>query len=111
MGKTAVFCISVLNRLQKDPNPISALVLCHTRELAHQISKEFERLGKYRHDVRAETLYGGVPMETHKELLKKNPPHIIVGTPGRVLDLANRGFLKFNNLKFFIMDECDKMLL
>ncbi len=45
MGKTAVFCISVLNRLQKDPDASSCLVLCHARELAHQISKEFERLG------------------------------------------------------------------
>lgn len=44
-------------------------------------------------------------------MLKKNPPHIVVGTPGRVLDLANRGALKFNNLKFFVLDECDKMLL
>lgn len=78
MGKTAVFCISVLNRLQKDPAPLSALVLCHTRELAHQICKEFERLGKYRHDVRAEKIYGGVSLETHKEMLKKNPPHVLL---------------------------------
>jgi len=48
MGKTAVFVISVLQRLAKDPLPISAIILCHTRELAHQIHKEFERLGKYR---------------------------------------------------------------
>jgi len=79
--------------------------------LAHQISKEFERLGKYRHDVRAETIFGGVSIETHKDMLKKNPPHIVVGTPGRVLDLVNRKALNFSNLKFFILDECDKMLL
>jgi len=44
-------------------------------------------------------------------MLKKNPPHILVGTTGRVLDLVERGYLKFTNLKFFILDECDKMLL
>ena len=76
MGKTAVFCITVLNRLQKDPESQSALVLCHTRELAHQIKKEFERLGKYRTDVKTEAIYGGVPIEQHKEMLKKNPPHV-----------------------------------
>ena len=77
MGKTAVFVISVLNRMQKDPSAVSALVLCHTRELAHQISKEFERLGKYRNDLRTETIFGGVSIETHKDMLKKNPPHVI----------------------------------
>lgn len=44
-------------------------------------------------------------------MLKKNPPHVVVGTPGRVLDLVNRKCLDFTNLKFFILDECDKMLL
>jgi len=68
-------------------------------------------LGKYRSDVKCETIFGGVSIEEHKTMLKKNPPHIVVGTPGRVLDLVNRGALKFNNLKFFILDECDKMLL
>jgi superfamily II DNA/RNA helicase len=63
MGKTAVFVISILNRLQKDPKPLSALILCHARELAHQISKEFNRLGKYRLDLKTETIYGGVPID------------------------------------------------
>jgi len=44
-------------------------------------------------------------------MLKNNPPHIVVGTPGRVLDLVKRGYLDLKNLKFFILDECDKMLL
>lgn len=66
MGKTAVFVISLLNRLEKDPQPISGLILCHTRELAHQITKEFERLGKYRSDVKCETIFGGVSIEEHK---------------------------------------------
>jgi len=61
--------------------------------------------------VKSETIYGGVPIENHKNMLKNNPPHIIVGTPGRVLDLSRRGILDFKNLKFFVLDECDQMLL
>lgn len=63
MGKTAVYIISILNRLQPNPAPLTGLVLVHTRELTQQIQKEFERLGKFRTDITSNVVYGGVPLD------------------------------------------------
>jgi len=63
MGKTAVFVLTILQRLSKDAPPLSALVLCHTRELAYQINKEFIRLGKYLKEIKTRVIYGGEPIE------------------------------------------------
>jgi ATP-dependent RNA helicase UAP56/SUB2 len=82
----------------------------HTRELAFQIKKEFDRFTKYFKDVTTEVIYGGVPKKQHIKMLKDSPPTVIVGTPGRILDLVKGGHLKLDRLKFFILDECDKML-
>jgi len=110
MGKTAVFVLAVLQSLDaRKPDPVSALVLCHTKELAYQIHREFERLGKYLTAIKSQVFYGGVPLEKDKEKLNENPA-IVVGTPGRILDLYRRKLLKFDKLRFFILDECDKML-
>jgi len=84
MGKTAVFVLSILHQLDFDGDKPQCLVLCHTRELAFQITKEFERLGKYFLTMKTETLYGGVPLPPQKERLTQDPPHVVVGTPGRV---------------------------
>lgn len=110
MGKTAVFALSVLHSLDaKKPDSISALVLCHTKELAYQIHREFERLGKYLTTIKSEVFFGGIPIEKDKEKLSKNPA-IVVGTAGRILDLWRRGFMKFDKLRYFILDECDRLL-
>jgi len=98
MGKTAVFVLSVLHLLEKAPEPISCLVLCHTKELAYQIHKEFERLGKFLPAIKSAVFIGGEPIADHQKKLEKDAPAIIVGT----LDLKK--------LRFFILDECDKML-
>lgn len=111
MGKTAVFVLTVLHQLEEKPDPVSVLILCHTRELAFQIKREFDRFSKYL-KVKTEVIYGGVPKSEHVAMLE-NPekvPHIVVGTPGRVLDLVKSGHLKLNKLKKFILDECDKMV-
>ena len=65
-----------------------AQVLCHTRELAFQICNEFERFSRYLPDIKTKVFYGGVPVAEHKRILKSECPHIIVGTPGRVLQLV-----------------------
>jgi len=110
MGKTAVFVLAVLQSLDpKKPDPSSALILCHTKELAYQIHREFERLGKYLTAIKSQVFYGGIPIEKDKEKINENPS-VIVGTPGRILDLYRRKLLKFEKLRFFILDECDKML-
>jgi len=110
MGKTAVFVISVLQQIDPESGVVSALILCHTRELAYQISKEFERFKKYMPAVTVGVIYGGVPIETHREMLKNEAPNILIGTPGRILGLLNEKALKLNKLKFFVLDECDKVL-
>jgi len=110
MGKTAVFVLSVLQQLQTGtPGPV-CLVLCHTRELAFQICAEFDRFKKYLDGVTTGVFYGGIPVKTHKDGLKKSVPQIVIGTPGRILQLAEDGDLPMKNIKFFVLDECDRML-
>lgn len=111
MGKTAVFVLTTLHQLPEDPKPCSVLVLCHTRELAYQIKNEFNRFTKYLNEVRTEVFYGGEPLQEQVTKLKGlKPPHIVVGTPGRIKHLVNKKDLDLSNLKIFILDECDKML-
>lgn len=110
MGKTAVFVLSVLQQLDSNPQPASALVLCYTRELAYQICHEFDRFKKYMPTLKTAVLYGGIPVSTHRDLLRDEQPHIIIGTPGRLLQLAEERNLVLKNVKHFVVDECDKML-
>jgi len=110
MGKTAVFVVSVLQQLDVESNDVACLVLCHARELAFQIKQEFDRMKKYLPSVRTKVLYGGTPIASDKKELTDNNPQIVIGTPGRVLHLARENSLKLNRVKFFILDECDKML-
>jgi len=110
MGKTAVFVLAVLHLLEKNPEPNSALIVTHTKELAYQIHKEFERLGKFLPSVKSDVFIGGEPIADQIKRLEKTPPAIIVGTPGRILDLTKRGKLDLKKLRFFIIDECDKVL-
>ena len=87
MGKTAVFVISILQVLEENPKPVSALIMCNVRELAHQILKEFNRFTKHMPSIRSEVFFGGVPVNENKKLLsnKDKCPHIVIGTPGRIL--------------------------
>ncbi|PWA72036.1 DEAD-box ATP-dependent RNA helicase 56 [Artemisia annua] len=110
MGKTAVFVLSTLQQIEPVAGQVAALVLCHTRELAYQICNEFERFSRYLPDLKVAVFYGGVNIKIHKELLKNECPHIVVGTPGRVLGLARDKELGLKNVRHFILDECDKML-
>lgn len=111
MGKTAVFVLTVLHQLPEEPKPCSALVICHTRELAYQIKNEFARFTKYLPEIRTEVVYGGQPISEHVQMLKGvKPPHIIVGTPGRILALTKKKDLDLSNLQILVFDECDKLL-
>lgn len=72
---------------------------------------EFTRFTKYLKDIKTQVMYGGAPITEHINSLKGlHPPHIIVGTPGRILGLVKRKDLDLSNLKMFVLDECDKML-
>lgn len=110
MGKTAVFVLSVLNRLKKEDKEHCVLVLAHARELAYQIAKEFERFSSSLPDFNTVVIYGGEPIETQVKKLNELKPKIIVGTPGRVLHLTKKNIIQAQNVGIFILDECDKML-
>lgn len=110
MGKTAVFVLATLQQLEPVTGQVSVLVMCHTRELAFQISKEYERFSKYMPNVKVAVFFGGLSIKKDEEVLKKNCPHIVVGTPGRILALARNKSLNLKHIKHFILDECDKML-
>jgi ATP-dependent RNA helicase UAP56/SUB2 len=109
MGKTAVFVVSVLQQLDANPVPGSVFVLCHTREMAFQIKNEFDRFNKYLPNIKTAMLVGGIPISLSKQELLAQP-HIIVGTPGRVLELARTKILSLDKVKHFVVDECDQML-
>jgi ATP-dependent RNA helicase UAP56/SUB2 len=101
----------VLHLLEKeDQEHITCLVLCHTRELAFQIQQEFNRFKKYTPYVKTHVFYGGVPVPEDRAVLKSKSPQIVIGTPGRILHLAEEKTLKLDHLKHFILDECDEML-
>lgn len=110
MGKTAVFVLACLQQLEPVDDQVSVLVMCHTRELAFQISKEFERFSKYMSSVKVAVFFGGMPIQNDEQVLKNKCPHIVVGTPGRILALVRNKKLNLKNLKHFVLDECDKML-
>lgn len=110
MGKTAVFVLATLQQLEPVDGQVSVLVLCHTRELAFQISKEYERFSKYTSNIKVAVFFGGLSIKRDEEVLKKNCPHIVVGTPGRILALSRNKTLNLKHIKHYILDECDKML-
>ncbi|CAG2208078.1 DDX39B [Mytilus edulis] len=110
MGKTAVFVLATLQQLEPVDGQVSVLVMAHTRELAFQISKEYERFSKYMNNFKIAVFFGGMSVKKDEEVLKKNCPHIVVGTPGRILALLNSKVLVLKHVKHFILDECDKML-
>jgi len=110
MGKTAVFVLACLQQINtEETQGVKVLVICHARELAYQIKSEFDRFAKYFTEIKSAVVYGGTPYAKDKELFETSPPHIVIGTPGRVLALT-RDTLKLDNVNQFVLDECDKCL-
>merc|ERR1712028_154377 len=110
MGKTAVFVLACLQQLDASEKVVKVMVICHTRELAYQIKHEFERFAKFFFAVKTAVVYGGTPIDKDKEMLKDDCPHVLIGTPGRVLALCRTKDLKLDKLSQFVLDECDKCL-
>jgi len=112
-GKTAAFALALLSKLklegQTQPFAVQALVLCPTRELADQVTTEVRRLARSEDNVKTLTLCGGVPLRNQTESLKHGA-HVVVGTPGRVLDHLDRGALTLDALHTLVLDEADRML-
>jgi ATP-dependent RNA helicase DeaD len=108
-GKTAAFVIPLLQQLDLKASNVQAIVLAPTRELANQVHEEILKLGKYM-DIKTTTVYGGVSYDKQITALKKHRPQVVVGTPGRIIDLINKGFLKLDTCKLITIDEADEML-
>lgn len=108
-GKTAAFGIGILHKLDVQMVQTQALVLCPTRELADQVSKEIRRLARPIPNTRVTTLCGGTPIGPQLASLEHHP-HIVVGTPGRILKHLQKEALKLDSLKILVLDEADRML-
>ena len=108
-GKTVAFGIGLLDKLDVRTFQTQSLVLCPTRELADQVSKELRRLARAIPNTKITTLCGGTPIGPQRASLTRQP-HIVVGTPGRVLKLVQQGALKLGRLRILVLDEADRML-
>ncbi len=108
-GKTAAFGIPALELVDVADKSTQILVLCPTRELAVQVSDEFKRLAKYKKGIHVTPIYGGDPIEKQISALKRGV-HIVIGTPGRVMDHMERRTLNLQNVKMIVLDEADEML-
>lgn len=108
-GKTAAFGLPVIQQLTPGTNTVQAIVLCPTRELCLQITTDLVSYCKYMNHISILPVYGGSSYETQIRGLKKGV-HIVVGTPGRTLDLIKRKALKINSINWLILDEADEML-
>lgn len=108
-GKTAAFSLPILNRLNLADMSPQALIIAPTRELAIQVAEHMESLGKHLRNLRVSVLCGGQDYRPQLKKLREGA-HIVVGTPGRILDHLDRGTLQLKNLKTFVLDEADEML-
>ncbi len=108
-GKTAAFVIPLLEQIDFNSKKVQTLILTPTRELANQVYEEVKKLAKYL-PAKATTVYGGVSYTKQITALKKDCPQIVVGTPGRIIDLLNKKILKLEGCRHLIIDEADEML-
>jgi ATP-dependent RNA helicase DbpA len=108
-GKTAAFALGLLSTVDAGTARLQGLVLCPTRELADQVSRSIRRLACFIPNVKVLTLCGGVPVRVHLASLA-HQPHIVVGTPGRILDVLRKNALPLDSLKTLVLDEADRML-
>ena len=108
-GKTAAFGIPILEKVDPKNKHLQAIVLCPTRELAIQVSKEIRKLGMFKSGIKTLPVYGGQPIERQIKALKSGV-QVVIGTPGRVIDHINRKTLKLNEVKMVVLDEADEML-
>ncbi|MFH1788885.1 MAG: DEAD/DEAH box helicase [Candidatus Altiarchaeota archaeon] len=106
-GKTLTFAVPIIEKVNPEEKRVQALVLTPTRELAMQVSNEFEKLAGSLVDVAL--CYGGASMDTQVKKIRSGA-QIVVGTPGRIMDHMRRGTLKLDNIRMLVLDEADRML-
>ena len=108
-GKTVAFGLPLVNRLEAPRMNVQALILCPTRELADQVAQEIRRLARAVENIKVVTLCGGVPLRG-QILSLEHGAHVVVGTPGRILDLIDRNALHLGAVQTLVLDEADRML-
>lgn len=108
-GKTAAFSLPILEQIDPDNKNIQAVILSPTRELALQIATNINDFAKYLDGVKSLAVYGGANIEEQIRKIKKGV-QVVVGTPGRMVDLINRRVLKLGNIQWLVLDEADEML-
>ncbi|MBB5217131.1 ATP-dependent RNA helicase DbpA [Parapusillimonas granuli] len=108
-GKTAAFGLGVVNRLDPAKLQVQGLVICPTRELAEQVATELRKLARSLGNIKVLTLCGGTAARPQTESLRFGA-HVVVGTPGRLLDHVNRGTLDLSEVRTLVLDEADRML-
>lgn len=107
-GKTAAFGIPILNQIVWEEREPQVLVLTPTRELAEQVKEEIFNLGRFKR-IKVAAVYGKTPIRAQIKTLKERV-HVVVGTPGRILDHLDRGTICLSKIKYFVLDEADEML-
>jgi len=108
-GKTAAFGLPVIQKIDSGKTQTQSIILCPTRELCLQITKDLETYSKYIKKLKITAVYGGTNIQTQIRALNSGS-QIVVGTPGRVIDLINRKKLKLKDVEFVVLDEADEML-
>src|SRR5689334_16719909 len=108
-GKTAAFALPILARIDLKQSAPQALVLAPTRELAIQVAEAFQKYASHMRGFHVVPIYGGQSYQPQLAALRRGA-HVIVGTPGRVIDHMDRGTLRLDALKFMVLDEADEML-
>ena len=109
-GKTGSFTIGALSKVVISENSNQVLIMVPTHELAHQITTVIESLSSMMTGLRIKTIVGGSSIDEDADEIRKNPPHIIVGCPGRVYDMIRRRHINANKFKLVVLDEADEML-
>ena len=108
-GKTAAFSLPIIEKINIKDKKTQSIILCPTRELCIQISKDIKSYSKYEKKINVTPVYGGANIQTQIKALSSGS-HIVVGTPGRVIDLIKRKKLRLDNISYLVLDEADEML-
>ena len=109
-GKTAAFSVSALSKVDLSKKETQVLIMSPTRELTKQISIVISSIGNMMNGLSVYTLVGGTSIDEDAYKLKNDPPHVIVGCPGRVYDMIRRGYIKAKKIRLVVLDEADEML-
>jgi len=108
-GKTAAFALALLQRLSLGERELGGMIVCPTRELSAQVAREFRKLGKHLPGLSVLVLAGGQPVRPQADALDRGV-HVVVGTPGRIVDLLERRRLRVHRVSMVVLDEADRML-